>query len=150
MNVEILIQIAIGSLLIIITTLIHALGMALAIKWLLSPWRKRLASSSIWIRSFEVGVFVLVMFITTLVEAGIWAITYLGIGALSSFETAFYFSTVTYTTLGFGDVVLDQKWRLLSSFEAANGIIMFGWTTALIVIALYHISTSLKRVDKPG
>jgi hypothetical protein len=40
-------------------------------------------------------------------------------------EQAFYFSTVTYTTLGYGDVVMEGGWRLLATFEAANGIIMF-------------------------
>lgn len=50
-----------------------------------------------------------------------------------------YFSTVTYTTLGFGDVVMEPGWRLLSSFQAANGIIMFGWTTALIVAAVQFV-----------
>ena len=40
---------------------------------------------------------------------------------------------VTFTTLGYGDVLLDEEWRLLASFEAANGIIIFGWTTAIII-----------------
>lgn len=43
-----------------------------------------------------------------------------------------YFSLVAFTTLGFGDVVLDPSWQLLSAIEAANGIMIFGWTTALI------------------
>jgi hypothetical protein len=76
---------------------------------------------------------VLMMFYVSLFEALIWALTYLAVGAISGLEEALYFSTVTYTTLGYGDVLLDQSWRLLASFQAANGIIMFGWTTALIV-----------------
>ncbi|MGI9570612.1 MAG: potassium channel family protein, partial [Desulfobulbia bacterium] len=80
----------------------------------------------------------------TLVEAGIWAITFTKLEALPDFLTAFYFSTVTYTTLGYGDIVLDDKWRLLASFEAANGVIMFGWTTALVIVAIHQISQSLK------
>ena len=46
---------------------------------------------------------------------------------------------VTYTTLGYGDVVLIERWRLLSSFEATNGIIMFGWTTAIVIAAVQRI-----------
>ena len=52
---------------------------------------------------------------------------------LDSLEEATYFSFVTFTTLGYGDVVLSDRWRLLSSLEAANGIIMFGWTTAVVM-----------------
>ena len=43
---------------------------------------------------------------------------------------------VTFTTLGYGDVLLNERWRILGSFEAANGIIMFGWTTAIIIISI--------------
>ena len=60
-------------------------------------------------------------------------------GAIQQFEEAFYFSMVTYTTLGYGDVTLEPPFRVLSSFEAAAGVIMFGWTTALIVAAVQHV-----------
>ena len=68
-----------------------------------------------------------------------WAATYVSIGAFETMEKALYFSTVTLTTLGYGDVVLPDGWRLLGSFEAATGVIMFGWTTALVVSAVQHV-----------
>jgi len=52
---------------------------------------------------------------------------------IGSFEPAMYFSIVTFTTLGYGDVLVAEEWRILAATEAANGIIMFGWTPALIV-----------------
>ena len=55
------------------------------------------------------------------------------VGAVSGFEEAMSFSMVTYTTLGYGDVTMERPWRLLPAFEAANGIIMFGWTTAVVM-----------------
>jgi voltage-gated potassium channel Kch len=61
------------------------------------------------------------------------------------FERALYFSIVTYTTLGYGDIVLDENWRLLSSFQAANGIIIFGWTTAVIIVAIRTVSRRLSE-----
>ncbi len=60
-------------------------------------------------------------------------------GALPNFQDAIYFSLVTFTTLGYGDIVLAERWRVLAAFEAANGIIMFGWTTAIIVAAVQRI-----------
>jgi len=82
---------------------------------------------------------VILMFLASVLEVLVWAITYLALNAIEGFERALYFSMVTFTTLGYGDVVLAEHWRLLSSFEAANGIIMFGWTTALIVAVAQRV-----------
>ena len=119
----------------------------MGLRWLIMARTMRLHMASIWIRSLVVGLLVLIMFLATLVEAGVWAVTYLGIGAVSEFEKALYFSTVTYTTLGYGDVVLNERWRLLSAVQAANGIIMFGWTTALIIVAIRRFGRTLQRFD---
>lgn len=142
-------QVLIGSVLMIITTFIHAGGMALGFRWLTIIYTERSDIPSIFTRALVVGAFVIVMFVTTLVEAGVWAMTYSMLYAVSDFEKALYFSTVTYTTLGYGDIVLDAQWRLLSSFQAANGIIMFGWTTALIVVVIHHVSRSLRQLHSP-
>jgi hypothetical protein len=76
---------------------------------------------------------VLVLSLAAFVECGVWAGLYLWVGALSEVKEALYFSLVSFTTLGYGDVVLSDEWRILSAFEAVNGIILFGWSTAIIV-----------------
>ena len=82
---------------------------------------------------------VLIVFLVSLVEVLIWACTYLVLNAIEGLEKAVYFSMVTFTTLGYGDVLLDERWQLLASFEAANGIIMFGWTTAIILAVVQRV-----------
>ena len=72
-------------------------------------------------------------------EAALWALGYWLLGALPNFSEAFYFSLVTFTTLGYGDVTLSEEWRMLGALEAANGIVMFGWTTALITNVARHL-----------
>jgi len=132
-------QIALGSALMIVTTMIHA-GCTTAALWALRfSHADRRAATSRRAGVFLTAGLVLMMFYASLFEALIWALTYLAVGAISGLEKALYFSTVTYTTLGYGDVVLDPSWRILASFEAANGIIMFGWTTALIVAFISHV-----------
>ena len=127
-----LFNIVIGGLVILGTTVIHASGMMLVLKNLdrtggpLKRWLKRSPA-------FHVGEAVLWLFLISLIEVALWASVYLFIGAIESVEKALYFSMVTFTTLGYGDVLLDEEWRLLASFEAANGIIIFGWTTAIII-----------------
>ena len=83
---------------------------------------------------------VVMMFFAALLEVNIWAAVYLALGVLPALEPAVYFSTVTFTTLGYGDLTLQESWRLLGSFQAANGTIMFGWTTALVVAYMQRLA----------
>lgn len=75
---------------------------------------------------------VLCVFCSLIVAMWLWAAVYLWGGALNTLEEALYFSTVSFVTLGYGDIVLQPGWRLLSSIEAANGMLLFGWSTAFI------------------
>ncbi|MEM6571772.1 MAG: potassium channel family protein, partial [Planctomycetota bacterium] len=92
---------------------------------------------------------VLVFLAATLLEAALWAGAYLAVGAIEAFEPALYFSIVTFTTLGYGDLTLDDPWRLLASFEAAVGIVMFGWTTAVIVTSVQKLYGAMMMRGEP-
>ena len=70
---------------------------------------------------------------------GLWAAAFMGLGLFTGTETAVYFSLVSFTTLGFGDVLLDQNWRLLSGFAAANGFLLFGIYTAFLAEAMREL-----------
>ena len=142
-----LFQFVVASIAVLMTVVIHAGGQAVGLRWLIAARARRLHVAVMWIRSLVVGILILVMFVATLVEAGVWATAYLTLGAIPKFEEALYFSVVTYTTLGYGDIVLDDQWRLLSSFQAANGVIVFGWTTALAVVALRQFGKTLRRLE---
>ena len=77
-----------------------------------------------------------VLLMLHLLEVVVWAVFYLLITTveeISTFEEAVYFSVVTFTTLGYGDITLaDNHWRLLSGAEALNGVLLVGWSTALL------------------
>lgn len=81
-----------------------------------------------------------VLLVLHLVEVVVWALAYLLIlpgDHLKTFEEATYFSVVTFTTLGYGDITLvEHDWRLLSGIEALNGILLVGWTTALLFLVV--------------
>ena len=82
---------------------------------------------------------VLGIFLLHTIEIWLWATLYSFVTSFETFERALYFSTVTFTTLGYGDIVLEPKWQLLSSLEAANGIILFGISTAFIFTVMSRI-----------
>jgi hypothetical protein len=66
-----------------------------------------------------------------LAEIAVWGSFYFWRGCLPDAESAFYFSGVTYATVGYGDVVLPQRWRMLGPIEGLTGILMCGLSTAL-------------------
>jgi hypothetical protein len=67
-----------------------------------------------------------------LMEIAVWAVLFMGCGEFRDFATAYYHSAVNYTTLGYGDLIMSAAWRMLGPLEAANGMVMFGVTTALV------------------
>jgi hypothetical protein len=133
---------ATGLGMMVLTIIIHALFMVVGLK--ATKWRRSrfgLIKKEI-ARAGMLSALTVWMFLAIVLEAGLWALLYLFdplVTALPDLETAFYFSMVTFTTLGYGDVVLTGPWRTLASIQAANGVIIFGWTTALIFYFIQHI-----------
>jgi len=125
-------NIIIAACMMVVTTAIHAGGMMLAMQ-AVRKYEAELSKRSSLRHIFRISGIVILMFLVSVLEVSVWAVTYLSLNAIEGFERALYFSMVTFTTLGYGDVVLAEQWRLLGSFEAANGIIMFGWTTAIVI-----------------
>jgi Ion channel len=116
---------------------IHAAGLALAFRWLRQwPPRARFLSAT---RLFILVAVWIVLLHT--VEIAVWGAAYTWTGAMPDLQTAFYFSAVTYTTTGYGDLVLPPRWRLDGAIEALTGILMCGWSTGFffaIVNRLYE------------
>ena len=124
---------AVGVLLLVVTSSIHAGAMILAIKTI--AWTHAPRSWHV----YRVSLVVIIMSLAGFLEAISWAMTYLLMGAIEGLEKAIYFAIVTYTTLGYGDITLDPQWQLLSAFSSINGIIMFGWSTAIVLAAVQNI-----------
>ncbi len=135
-------EIAVGLAMVVLTVFIHAAfmvgGMHLA-KWRLAhfgPVKRQV------VKAILVSALTAWMFVAIVVEAWIWALLYLFhplITSLQDMNTALYFSMVTFSTLGYGDVVLTGRWRMLASIQAANGVIIFGWTTALLYYFIQRV-----------
>jgi len=141
---------AYGAALIFGTTFIHFACTVGVMNWIRSIKRVHNESRSVFTNATVLAVLILAMSLAAIFEAGLWAAFYLWVGALATFKESLYFSLVTFTTLGYGDISLGEDWRLLSAFEAANGIILFGWTTALIVAVLQRILRTFEGRDSPS
>ena len=114
----------------------HASGVTSAMRWV----RRHPATSTkfwLWIWLF-VRLAGWIIFLH-LVEITAWGLLYVWRDALPDMATALYFSTVTYTTTGYGDLVLPPKWRLDGAIEALTGILMCGWSTGFFFAIVNHL-----------
>jgi hypothetical protein len=109
-----------------VCVVIHALAVTAAMRWLRRqpaigrafwPWSWLFIRVAGWIIFFH------------LIEISVWAFFFAWREAMPDLPSAFYFSAVTYTTTGYGDLVLPQPWRLVGGVEALTGILMCGWST---------------------
>lgn len=73
------------------------------------------------------------------IAVSLWTAAFMLLDIFQDPEVALYFSIVSFTTLGFGDIILDQQWRLLSGMAAANGLILFGLNTAILLQVMLRV-----------
>ena len=122
-------KLLIAGLLMGLCVVIHAGGLMAALRWLnrrAGPGNARfLPATSMLVGIAGWSILLHLMQIT------VWALYYAASGAIPDFAAALYFSAVTYTTTGYGDVVLPEGWRLVGGVEALTGILMCGLSTGL-------------------
>ncbi|MCZ0960182.1 potassium channel family protein [Paracoccus benzoatiresistens] len=132
-------QIAFGSALMLSSIAMGSLFIWL-LEWAYARWEDWL------VRAPHRPKLILVVLVSSLsvlamvtMSVWLWALAFHLLGVFSGFEEAMYFTLVTFTTLGYGDVLMPLEWRILGGLAAANGLLSFGLTTALMVESLRHI-----------
>jgi len=126
-------QLVVGSLLISLTIAVEAIFIGAAIRVLtrIGPW---LATPPHARKTILALIAITLWLLAALsISVWVWAAAFIGVGAFETLERALYFSVVVFTTLGFGDITLPEPWRLLSGLSAANGLLLFGLSTAFLV-----------------
>lgn len=126
-----------------LTVVVHFAGLLL-LMWLLRARGHRFRAHESAIGQGAAIVFVVLGLVGIhTVEIWLYALVYFIPGALPDFESALYFSTTSFTTIGYGDVVLDKQWRLVSAIEGANGLLLFGWSTAF----LFSVTARMRTLE---
>jgi hypothetical protein len=121
------------------TVVIHAVGTVYVAIPAGHVWTRRRGTSDPRWPVWTLIRLVSVLLILHLVESAVWAAAFSAVHVLPDFETSFYYSLKSYTTVGYGDVLPPVSWRLLGPIEAAVGVMMLGWSTAIIVAAVQRI-----------
>jgi hypothetical protein len=130
-------RLLVGFAVMAVCVVIHAVGVTAALRWLryrVTPTLGFLGATGLLV---SVAIWVVLLH---LVEISAWAGLYVWNGALADLPSALYFSAVTYTTTGYGDIVLPPPWRLDAGMEALAGILLCGWSTGFFfaVVARFH------------
>lgn len=126
-------NLALATLMVGLTVLIHFAGLLALMWWLRARGHRFRAHESAIGQGAVIVCVVLGLVAIHTLEIWLYAAVYRMVGALADFETALYFSTTSFTTLGYGDIVLEKGWRLMGAIEGANGLLLFGWSTAFLL-----------------
>ena len=130
-------QLVMATLMVVVMALTHLIGLALLTRILRS--HSRLMGK---LRILPLTVLLIasigIIAIHT-IEIWMWAAVYLELHTFRTFEQALYFSTVTYASVGYGDLLLPHEWRIFGAIEGAAGIIMLGVSTAYLVSLLTRV-----------
>jgi len=129
-----LVQLSLATAMVILMVVMHLVGLALLMRLLRHHTRAFHKHPIMPLTLLLIATAGIILIHT----AEIWAFAalYLELGCFTHFEEALYFSTVTYATVGYGDLVMPHAWRILGAIEGAAGIIMLAWSTAFLVSLL--------------
>ena len=138
-GLPILIPLAVGAGVVAATIVIHALALSAIVQTVRHERRRGRAGRGFWIDLSIVALAIVLAFVAHLVEIALWAVVFVLCGEFLEIGPAYYHSAVNYTTLGYGDVIMSPSWRLLGPLEAADGMLMFGVSTAMIFAVIQRL-----------
>jgi voltage-gated potassium channel len=132
----------IGSVMIFLTVAFHAVGATLWLRHVAKWYAHRQFDTGPWTLFHAVSRTAAVLLLLHFIEMVMWAVLFFSLpekGGLKNLPEAIYFSIITFTTLGYGDITLSEQWHLLSGMEAMVGITVFGLTTAMLFAVIQRV-----------
>ena len=138
-------KILLAACLVAVTVTIHATGLGMVLSHVLHS-RVRREDTRFWAITWLLIRIAWLLIMIHMLAIAVWALFFWLAKCLPNFESSFYFSAVTYATIGYGDLVLPKEWRMLGPIEGFTGILMFGLSTAFFFIVVSK--SVLQRPDE--
>ena len=135
-------SIAIAGILVFVTATVHFIGLSILAIWMLTrEWNQKTHEvRPLWRRYLAILWVVFGLFGMHTIEIWLYALLYrYGLEAFPDLEQSLYFSTITFVSLGNGDVVMPRAWRLVGAIEAVNGVVLLGWSTAFFITVVSRL-----------
>ena len=140
-------ELAIAFGIMAISVVLHVLGIVGLTEWLLKRTAKKERITLMQTAGMLMMTYSAILLLHV-IDTVIWAVFYYIRELFPTFETSLYFSLTSYTTIGFGDVVLPERWRLLGAVEGISGVLLSGLSTALLFLILQYL-LRLRKELKP-
>ena len=121
------------------TIVIHALAVRATVAFVRHEDQAGRVGIGFWTGVAVLAVVVFFALVAHLLEIGVWAVLFMLCGEFPAFATAYDHSAVNYTTLGYGNVIMTPSWRFLGPLEAANGMLLFGVSAALVFSVIQYL-----------
>jgi len=138
-RIPVLLPLAVGAVMFGCTILIHSVPLSATVNHVRREKKLGRVGTSFWTDIGIVARAISYALVAHLIEVALWAELFLFCGEFHDFGMAYYHSAVNYSTLGYGDVVMSPTWRMLGPLEAANGMLMFGVTTAMVFAVIQRL-----------
>ncbi|SPR97320.1 ion channel [Cupriavidus taiwanensis] len=132
-------NLAVGFPVMLVCLLLQAVFVAVCLRYYVRFKHARQERTSLGQEIMLLSVVMVLTLLGNFVQMGIWAILFMLLGEFADFATALYHSGVNFATLGYGDIVMSPRWRLLGPLEAANGILMFGVSSSVMTAAVLEV-----------
>lgn len=135
-----LINLLLGCFTVFISMGIQVLGVVYMLRYLLRVLNDDSRQTAAFgFDTYAISMVLLILFGGHLAQIAIWAALFMFLGEFNDFLTAFYHSTVNFASLGYGDIVMSEKWRLLGALEASNGVLMFGLSAGTLFSVMQNL-----------
>ena len=144
-----MLQFLVGTLVSVINIGIHALVTVVAVTIARSAVPRQTRRPRLHLMSVMIAIAV-VLKIAHMLEILTWAATYHIVHAAAADTEILYFAFVNYTTLGYGDITPVHEWRLIGPLTAMNGVLLFGWSAAILFEVLLKTLEHLGLTEKPS
>jgi ABC-type Fe3+ transport system permease subunit len=146
-------QLAVGAALVAVCVVIHGLALFTLQRWMLGR-KAKMRFEQLEALSFRGTLLTLAIVFALIfvhfVEIWLFAFLYDYLGALPSFQESLYFSTISYSTVGYSDESISHQWRMVAALESILGIILLGWSTAFFVRFLKRLEDAEPERRKPS
>jgi hypothetical protein len=144
-------QIITAIVLAVLSAVIHALGLLGLLYWQTRQWPKIEADFGPR-RNLPVFLLLFGVILTLhLAEICLWAGFYVWRGCLPDLESSLYFSAASYSTAGYGDILLPRAWRLVGAMESVTGVLLLGWSAAFFFTVVHRLfETRIRRWQPQG
>lgn len=139
MSAMLVLPLIVSALLVAANVIIQIAGLAVLI-WAMRRREAGRKSAAYVVQQLGVilGV-VMGLFVVHALQIWLYAAVYLALGEFETFEASLYFSTSSFTTVGYGEIVMESRWRIVPAVQSAAGFLLLGWSTVFLISVLSRL-----------